>query len=521
MPNESNILSASIELSLRSIEKGAKAIQTVVDNVNDAADFEQVKNEFSSLANRVAAAATTIKTEIGKITNAIDLSQVAKNLQHLDDNVEKIVNNIDAYMEKMSSSMEDANKVTLSEVKNQLTDLQESIKKFSTLTKSDTFLNAFKSDDVQNAASAFRDYATALKNITSIDVGKLQTVLNGLTPTDANGKAIKGIAGVDLSPITEQMKDFGYALDGLTNVDRKITALANAIERLSAVDGSADGNVFDKLSESLDTVREKALLAREAASGVDIDSDKIVADDKKLSNMSNSLSAIYKIMSDLSGIKFNRKTGGWEYPDVLQPLTNLLDDIKSNIIAIGKEITDAIAKGSSAPAEVRKLDSALNTTKQKALELSEAMSTLKKNSLTATQVKNLQNFSTELSKAAGEISGLLTTVRGLTKEAKDSSDSTVSMVQSYDKISDVLTQLKEVSKVTGDIVEQFGAKLGVSGAEAENAAGQINKVTTATTKANKSVSSKTNIDYSYWTACRKIDSEIKHPPVVELRKTKL
>ena len=53
MANESNILSASIELSLRSIQKGAKAIQQTVDNVNSAADFAQVKNEFSSLANRV------------------------------------------------------------------------------------------------------------------------------------------------------------------------------------------------------------------------------------------------------------------------------------------------------------------------------------------------------------------------------------------------------------------------------------------------------------------------------------
>lgn len=148
MANESNILSASIELSLRSIQKGAKAIQQTVDNVNSAADFAQVKNEFSSLANRVVQAATTIQTEIGKITNTIDLSQVARNLQSLDTNVGKIVGSIDSYMEKMADSMADVNKVKLTEVQDQLADLQNSIKKFSALIQSEDFLKAFKSDDI-------------------------------------------------------------------------------------------------------------------------------------------------------------------------------------------------------------------------------------------------------------------------------------------------------------------------------------------------------------------------------------
>ena len=399
MANESNILSASIELSLRSIQKGAKAIQQTVDNVNSAADFAQVKNEFSSLANRVVQAATTIQTEIGKITNTIDLSQVARNLQSLDTNVGKIVGSIDSYMEKMADSMADVNKVKLTEVQDQLTDLQNSIKKFSALIQSEDFLKAFKSDDVQKASSALRDYATALKNIATIDLSKLNSVLAGM------GKNSEGHV-IDLSPLAEQVRDFVDAMDGLTNVDRKITTLVNAIGKLAEFDGSVDGSAFSKLAKSLDEVAAKAIAARDAASGVDI--GKALPDEQRLANLSSAAVGLLRAFQAVSGVKFeNGKLANPKDITAFADIAEKLEDIKSNITEIGNRISAAITKGYDVSKVTTQTDKALDATKSKAEQLNEVLSALKDNTLTTTQVENTKNFAGAMHEAAESVSGVV------------------------------------------------------------------------------------------------------------------
>lgn len=399
MANESNILSASIELSLRSIQKGAKAIQQTVDNVNSAADFAQVKNEFSSLANRVVQAATTIQTEISKITNTIDLSQVARNLQSLDTNVGKIVGSIDSYMEKMADSMADVNKVKLTEVQDQLTDLQNSIKRFSTLIQSEDFLKAFKSDDVQKASSALRDYATALKNIATIDLSKLNSVLTGM------GKDSEGSV-IDLSPLAEQVRDFVDAMDGLTNVDRKITTLVNAIGKLAEFDGSVDGSAFSKLAKSLDEVAAKAIAARDAASGVDI--RKALPDEQRLANLSSAAVGLLRAFQAVSGVKFeNGKLANPKDITTFADIAEKLEDIKLNITVIGNRISAAITKGYDVSKVTTQADKALDTTKSKAEQLNDVLKALKNNTLTDDQVKNTKAFASAMSGAAKSIQSVI------------------------------------------------------------------------------------------------------------------
>lgn len=399
MANESNILSASIELSLRSIQKGAKAIQQTVDNVNSAADFAQVKNEFSSLANRVVQAATTIQTEISKITNTIDLSQVARNLQSLDTNVGKIVGSIDSYMEKMADSMADVNKVKLTEVQDQLTDLQNSIKRFSTLIQSEDFLKAFKSDDVQKASSALRDYATALKNIATIDLSKLNSVLTGM------GKDSEGSV-IDLSPLAEQVRDFVDAMDGLTNVDRKITTLVNAIGKLAEFDGSVDGSAFSKLAKSLDEVAAKAIAARDAASGVDI--GKALPDEQRLANLSSAAVGLLRAFQAVSGVKFeNGKLANPKDITAFADIAEKLEDIKLNITVIGNRISAAITKGYDVSKVTTQTDKALDTTKSKAEQLNDVLKALKNNTLTDDQVKNTKAFASAMSDAAKSIQSVI------------------------------------------------------------------------------------------------------------------
>jgi TP901 family phage tail tape measure protein len=399
MANESNILSASIELSLRSIQKGAKAIQQTVDNVNSAADFAQVKNEFSSLANRVVQAATTIQTEISKITNTIDLSQVARNLQSLDTNVGKIVGSIDSYMEKMADSMADVNKVKLTEVQDQLTDLQNSIKRFSTLIQSEDFLKAFKSDDVQKASSALRDYATALKNIAAIDLSKLNSVLTGM------GKDSEGSV-IDLSPLAEQVRDFVDAMDGLTNVDRKITTLVNAIGKLAEFDGSVDGSAFSKLAKSLDEVAAKAIAARDAASGVDI--RKALPDEQRLANLSSAAVGLLRAFQAVSGVKFeNGKLANPKDITTFADIAEKLEDIKLNITVIGNRISAAITKGYDVSKVTTQADKALDTTKSKAEQLNDVLKALKNNTLTDDQVKNTKAFASAMSGAAKSIQSVI------------------------------------------------------------------------------------------------------------------
>ena len=399
MANESNILSASIELSLRSIQKGAKAIQQTVDNVNSAADFAQVKNEFSSLANRVVQAATTIQTEIGKITNTIDLSQVARNLQSLDTNVGKIVGSIDSYMEKMADSMADVNKVKLTEVQDQLADLQNSIKKFSALIQSEDFLKAFKSDDVQKASSALRDYATALKNIATIDLSKLNSVLAGM------GKDSEGSV-IDLSPLAEQVRDFVDAMDGLTNVDRKITTLVNAIGKLAEFDGSVDGSAFSKLAKSLDEVAAKAIAARDAASGVDI--RKALPDEQRLANLSSAAVGLLRAFQAVSGVKFeNGKLANPKDITTFADIAEKLEDIKLNITVIGNRISAAITKGYDVSKVTTQADKALDTTKSKAEQLNDVLKALKNNTLTDDQVKNTKAFASAMSGAAKSIQSVI------------------------------------------------------------------------------------------------------------------
>lgn len=439
MANESNILSASIELSLRSIQKGAKAIQQTVDNVNSAADFAQVKNEFSSLANRVVQAATTIQTEIGKITNTIDLSQVARNLQSLDTNVGKIVGSIDSYMEKMADSMADVNKVKLTEVQDQLADLQNSIKKFSALIQSEDFLKAFKSDDVQKASSALRDYATALKNIATIDLSKLNSVLAGM------GKDSEGSV-IDLSPLAEQVRDFVDAMDGLTNVDRKITTLVNAIGKLAEFDGSVDGSAFSKLAKSLDVVAEKAIAARDAAGGVDI--TKALPDDQRLANLSSAVGYLANAFREVSGIKY--KNGNLVNSDDLvtfRSISEHLEDIKQNILSIGSQISAAIAKGSDASKVTGQVDKALNTTKSKAEQLNDVLSALKNNTLTTTQVENTKNFAGAMHEAAESVSGV---VDELIKMKTNANKALTATNKSAEAITNAQNKTKDAS--SGDFI---------------------------------------------------------------------
>ena len=439
MANESNILSASIELSLRSIQKGAKAIQQTVDNVNSAADFAQVKNEFSSLANRVVQAATTIQTEIGKITNTIDLSQVSRNLQSLDTNVGKIVGSIDSYMEKMADSMADVNKVKLTEVQDQLTDLQNSIKKFSALIQSEDFLKAFKSDDVQKASSALRDYATALKNIATIDLSKLNSVLAGM------GKNSEGHV-IDLSPLAEQVRDFVGAMDGLTNVDRKITTLVNAIGKLAEFDGSVDGSAFSKLAKSLDEVAVKAIAARDAASGVDI--GKALPDEQRLANLSSAAVGLLRAFQAVSGVKFeNGKLANPKDITAFADIAEKLEDIKSNITEIGNRISAAITKGYDVSKVTTQTDKALDATKSKAEQLNEVLSALKDNTLTTTQVENTKNFAGAMHEAAESVSGV---VDELIKMKTNANKALTATNKSAEAITNAQNKTKDAS--SGDFI---------------------------------------------------------------------
>lgn len=439
MANESNILSASIELSLRSIQKGAKAIQQTVDNVNSAADFAQVKNEFSSLANRVVQAATTIQTEIGKITNTIDLSQVSRNLQSLDTNVGKIVGSIDSYMEKMADSMADVNKVKLTEVQDQLTDLQNSIKKFSALIQSEDFLKAFKSDDVQKASSALRDYATALKNIATIDLSKLNSVLAGM------GKNSEGHV-IDLSPLAEQVRDFVDAMDGLTNVDRKITTLVNAIGKLAEFDGSVDGSAFSKLAKSLDEVAVKAIAARDAASGVDI--GKALPDEQRLANLSSAAVGLLRAFQAVSGVKFeNGKLANPKDITAFADIAEKLEDIKSNITEIGNRISAAITKGYDVSKVTTQTDKALDATKSKAEQLNEVLSALKDNTLTTTQVENTKNFAGAMHEAAESVSGV---VDELIKMKTNANKALTATNKSAEAITNAQNKTKDAS--SGDFI---------------------------------------------------------------------
>lgn len=447
MANESNILSASIELSLRSLQKGAKAIQQTVDSVNNAADFAQVKNEFASLANRVVQAANMIQTEMGKITKTIDLSQVAKNLDNLDKNVEKIVSNIDTYMKKMGASFDSANKADLSTVEAQLKDLQDSIKKFSALIQSEDFLNAFKSKDVQSACAALRDYATALKSIANIDMSKLTDALSRIG-RDESGKAI-----FDLSPVADQVRDFVDAMDGVANVDRKINTLVRAIERLKEFDGTVDGNVFNQLSKSLDEIASKSIAARDAASGVDI--TKGLPDEKRLATLTQYIARIYYQFNAISGVKLSKDGSIANADDIVtfRAISDILEDINSNISTLGDKIADAVAKGQDASKVTEQADKALDKTKQRAEQLNDVLSSLKKNALTANQVKNTKDFSQAMHDAAESIKLVVDRLIAMKTNADQALASTKKGTQEVEKVQGKIASAGEgdtTSKIIGD-----------------------------------------------------------------------
>lgn len=244
---ENSLLSARIDIDLKNIQQGVTAIQKAIGTMNDAADFNTVKDHFSDLANNIGKSANVIQTEIKKLTNEIDLSQISKSLQGLDANVKKITESIDSYMEKMTTSMSEANKADLSSIKEQLAAMQESISKFTALTQSQDFLEAFKGSDVQKAASALRDYATALKSISSIDLSKLTAALKKLSAAPENAKA--GVAGVDISGMVNQLQSLARALDDLSTIDKKITKVISAMEKLSDIPETAEGgDLFAKLN---------------------------------------------------------------------------------------------------------------------------------------------------------------------------------------------------------------------------------------------------------------------------------
>lgn len=484
MANESNILSASIELSLRSIQKGAKAIQQTVDNVNSAADFAQVKNEFSSLANRVVQAATTIQTEIGKITNTIDLSQVARNLQSLDTNVGKIVGSIDSYMEKMADSMADVNKVKLTEVQDQLADLQNSIKKFSVLIQSEDFLKAFKSDDVQKASSALRDYATALKNIATIDLSKLNSVLAGM------GKDSEGSV-IDLSPLAEQVRDFVDAMDGLTNVDRKITTLKNALDKLATFDHAANGNAFDVLSVSLDKIAEKAAQAAQAARGED--PNALLPDARAMETTYEQIKRISALMGrvftyrheDIGGNTTKRVVSLQSIYKMLERVNDSVNNLEKTVQKIKPE-TDVVGN---------RAEQVLESVKEKADQLTESLKKLKDSGLTTEQTQNMAKYFENLSLAESKLKEFVGSMLDLSKHTDKSTSGITTMMNSYASLGQVLLSLQEATRVTGNIVEQVGRKVGVSAASVDGATKKTKNLTTETknlSKAQSEASSKTN-----------------------------
>lgn len=475
MANESNILSASIELSLRSLQKGAKAIQQTVDSVNNAADFAQVKNEFASLANRVVQAANMIQTEMGKITKTIDLSQVAKNLDNLDKNVEKIVSNIDTYMKKMGASFDSANKADLSTVEAQLKDLQDSIKKFSALIQSEDFLNAFKSKDVQSACAALRDYATALKSIANIDMSKLTDALSRIG-RDESGKAI-----FDLSPVADQVRDFVDAMDGVANVDRKINTLVRAIERLKEFDGTVDGNVFNQLSKSLDEIASKSIAARDAASGVDI--IKGLPDEKRLATLTQYIARIYYQFNAISGVKLSKDGSIANADDIVtfRSISDILEDINSNISTLGDKIAEAVAKGQDASKVTEQADKALDKTKQKAEQLNDVLSNLKKNALTANQVKNTKDFSQAMHDAAESIKLVVDRLIAMKTNADQALASTQKGTQEVEKAQTKLasdSNAGTVANVVGDTaVFEKAIKLIVTGLSSVQSGSKKAKIT--------------------------------------------
>lgn len=475
MANESNILSASIELSLRSLQKGAKAIQQTVDSVNNAADFAQVKNEFSSLANRVVQAANMIQTEMGKITKTIDLSQVAKNLDNLDKNVEKIVSNIDTYMKKMGASFDSANKADLSTVEAQLKDLQDSIKKFSALIQSEDFLKAFKSKDVQSACAALRDYATALKSIANIDMSKLTDALSRIG-RDESGKAI-----FDLSPVAEQVRDFVDAMDGVANVDRKINTLVRAIERLKEFDGTVDGNVFNQLSKSLDEIASKSIAARDAASGVDI--TKGLPDEKRLATLTQYIARIYYQFNAISGVKLSKDGSIANADDIVtfRSISDILEDINSNISTLGDKIAEAVAKGQDASKVTEQADKALDKTKQRAEQLNDVLSNLKKNALTANQVKNTKDFSQAMHDAAESIKLVVDRLIAMKTNADQALASTQKGTQEVEKAQTKLasdSNAGTVASVVGDTaVFEKAIKLIVTGLSSVQSGSKKAKIT--------------------------------------------
>ena len=251
MAEKSNLLTARIELSLRAVEQGAKAIQGAVNSINEKTDFNALKNQFATLATSVTKAATDIGTEIKKITDSIDLSQVAVNLQNLDRSVATIMGDIQNHLTKMTDTVkataQEANKSDFNEVKEQLTTLQKSVENFITLTNSKDFLKGFSGAETQGAVASLREYAKALKDLANIDTTGLTNNLQKLakTATDSKGKPITAsIAGVDMSNSLKQIEQMGFKF---ADMKKQILGVSKAIDTLATTDMLKFNQVVEKL----------------------------------------------------------------------------------------------------------------------------------------------------------------------------------------------------------------------------------------------------------------------------------
>lgn len=128
--------------------------------------------------------------------------------------------------------------------------------------------------------------------------------------------------------------------------------------------------------------------------------------------------------------------------DIYQSIGTITEAVKDASAAI----TSAIATGGVASSGMNKeLDTAAG-------KLNSIMETLKKNTLTNVQVRNMQNFAEATSKAGDAAKDAIDSFMSLTTNAKKAATSSKEMIDSSKSMTDILAKLAEASQKTGEVV---------------------------------------------------------------------
>ncbi len=408
MAEESNLLTARIELSLRAIEKGAKAIQGAVDNVNEKTDFNALKNQFVSLADKVTSAASTIQSEIGKITKSIDLSQVGVNLQNLDNNVTTIMNSITEHLARMNETVkttaQDANKADFEAVKNQLDSLKTSIEKFTTVANSGDLLKAFSGEKTASAVKSLKDYATALKGLSELNIDGLKSNLTVLATQQKNvaGQNIATIAGVNISGLLTQVKTLG---ENFKAVRVQVAGVAKVIEALGATDVTTLQNSMRALIDMIDKLK-----TAEFGKGNVRNIESYVKD---LSEMIHELSE-YTTTKD--GKTVSKVAGLQNLLSVLRKIQESVYEIQKLVAHLPDEFAKTGATASDASKGVEKIEGTAEKTASKLNETVTALKDFNKALPTDANVNTIKNFGAEAANAKTNISKLVQTLANMNRQ---------------------------------------------------------------------------------------------------------